>query len=119
MSSTPHELRRPSSLAPFFAISWIGPVGPAGLRVPDRRAAVALANGLLEPDRLTALLEGEALGAVARDAVEDGRDHLRRGEPHVVVGLVDHELLHHELVLGHARHALRPALDGLIEIGRR
>src|SRR5205823_1119467 len=104
MSSTPHELRRPSSLAPFLAISWIGPLGPAGLRVPDRRAAVALANGLLESDRLTALLEGEALGAVAGDAVEDGRDHLRRGESHVLVGLVDQELLHHQLVPGHTRN---------------
>ena len=53
------------------------------------------------------------------DAVEHGRDHLRAHQAHVVERLVDHQLLHHELVLRHRRHPVRERVDLVVEpVGR-
>ncbi len=52
---------------------------------------------------------------MAGDAVEDRAEQLRGAQPHVLEGLVDHQLLHHELVLGHGGHARRERLHGRVQ----
>src|SRR6185436_5346803 len=84
----------------------------------DRLAAVAPFHGFMETVFRRVLLEPYALGRMPRDAVEQGRNHLRAGETHVFVGLVDHQFLHHQLVFWYARHAPGKRIDGLIEILR-
>jgi len=80
---------------------------------PPRRVGVVGDPG---PDVLRALLEPNPLGAVTRNAVEQRGDHLRGGQPHIVVGLVDHQLLHHQLVAGNTRHPVGECGDAIVEL---
>src|SRR5581483_1421793 len=70
--------------------------GPSVAIVAVRR--ITLADGLLEALFHGEVAPGDALGRVAGDAVEDGADQLAGAEAHVLVGLVDQQLAHGELV---------------------
>ena len=79
------------------------------------RPEVAPLDGLVEPVRGGELLEPPALGRVPCDAVEQRGQDLRRLQAHVLVRLVDHELLHGQLIGGHPRDALGELVDPGVE----
>ena len=54
---------------------------------------------------------------MTRDPVEDRCQELRSLQSHVVVSLVDHQLLHDQLVHGYARNPLGDLLHPLVEVG--
>ncbi len=81
--------------------------------VPRSRSRTAS----FQPTLSGAALECHALGRVARDAVEHGRDHLRGAQAHVLERLIDHQLLHHQLIHRHARHAGGKLFNLGIQIG--
>src|SRR5947209_8815606 len=70
----------------------------------DPPSGVAPLDGGVEAVLLGVVLEPAPFRRVAGDAVEQGGEQLCALQAHVVVRLVDHELLHDELVDGHAGH---------------
>ncbi|MCP3913683.1 MAG: hypothetical protein GY713_22390, partial [Actinomycetia bacterium] len=62
------------------------------------------------------VLEPAALGRMTGDAVEQGGQDLGAGQAHVVVGLVDHHLLQHQLVSRHPGHPSGQTLDPFVEL---
>src|SRR4051794_368544 len=75
-------------LAPRHSLVFPGRPSAA---VRDRAAGVAPLDRRVEALLLGELLEPVALRRVPRDAVEERREQLRAGEPHVVERLVDHQ----------------------------
>ena len=65
----------------------------------DGLARVSFLDRLLEPDLLRTLLKPDAFGRASGDPIKNIGYHLRILQTHVVVGLIYHELLHHQLVL--------------------
>src|SRR5688572_27153800 len=80
---------------------------------------VALPHGLLEADLGGTLLERVALLRVARDAVHERAERLRRVQPLRVEGLVHQQLHHHELIHGHLPDPPDECLEGLVQLGCR
>jgi hypothetical protein len=62
--------------------------------------------------------EGYAFWRVPRHPVKQRSEHLRRLKTHIFVSLVDHQLLHHQLILGRAGHPLGQSLNRFIQIDR-
>jgi hypothetical protein len=84
-------------------------------KVPRSRSRTAS----FQPTCLGAVLEVDAFRRVAGDAVEDGGEHLRLLQPHRLDRLIDHQLLHHQLVDRNGRHALGERSTSRVEFGRR
>src|SRR3546814_10433584 len=85
----------------------------------DVVAAVAFGHRLLEPDLLRAFAEPYTLRRMARNTVEQRREHLRIVQAHIVIGMIDDGLGHHELV---ARYPAQPPdkpFDRIVELDRK
>ncbi len=93
--------------------------GVAGREFGQRAAGVAPFDRGLEAVALGIAAKPQALGRVAGDAVEQGREHLRLLEAHGLDGLVDDELLHHQLRGRHAGDAFGQRECRGVEFGRR
>src|SRR5690606_32398993 len=74
--------------------------------VRDPAPGIAPLHGRVETVGRGEFLEPAPFRRVACDAVEQSGQDLRSLQPHVVVGLVDHEFLHHQLVDRHTGHAV-------------
>src|SRR4051812_11248597 len=107
------------------------PATPAPITIASYRSAiwtieseisegfVPLADGLLEPGLGGASLEGEPLGAVPGDAVEDDAELLSRLQSLRVERLVDEQLVHDELVGRYPGDPVEKLLETLVELRRR
>ena len=54
---------------------------------------------------------------MARDTVEQGCHALSARQTHIIVSLVDHHFLHHELIFWHAGHAIGKYIHASMENG--
>src|ERR1700704_5328263 len=71
------------------------PASPLPVVTPS---LIPLPDHVAEPARRERLDPLLCFFGVSRDAVEEGSEQLRRAEPHVLVGLVDQQLVSRELV---------------------
>src|SRR5918994_904912 len=80
---------------------------------------IALTHGLLEAVLCRKPLEVIALRRMARDAVEEHSQRLRRVQALRVERLVHEQLHHHELVDRRERGALHELLEAVVQLRRR
>src|SRR3954454_6575292 len=82
----------------------------------DPLAGVTPLDGRMEALLLGVVLEPASFRRVPGDAVEQGGEQLGALQAHVVVGLVDHQLLHHQLIDRNTGDAISELFDAVVKL---